>query len=176
MAILPTDNLIIDRAGTHYKAPVSALPSGSDPWTYVRLTSGFTNNTTTGTASPLAFTPAANTRYEVVGSLRLRTAVTTTGAQPGIAWPTGCNDGTSEVWASITATSSIRAYGQPWGETYAASTGHPNTNWSWAGGLSAEFETGPTPTGMFRVMLRSEVASSLVTIAAGSFIRFRAIP
>ncbi|WP_310533137.1 hypothetical protein [Novosphingobium sp.] len=28
MAILATDNLIIDRGGTHYKAPVSALPSG----------------------------------------------------------------------------------------------------------------------------------------------------
>jgi hypothetical protein len=28
MAILATDNLIIDRDGTHYKAPVSALPSG----------------------------------------------------------------------------------------------------------------------------------------------------
>jgi hypothetical protein len=28
MAILPTDNLIIDRGGIHYKAPVSALPAG----------------------------------------------------------------------------------------------------------------------------------------------------
>jgi hypothetical protein len=28
MSILPTDNLIIERSGTHYKAPVSALPSG----------------------------------------------------------------------------------------------------------------------------------------------------
>jgi hypothetical protein len=29
MSILPTDNLIIERSGAHYKAPVSALPSGS---------------------------------------------------------------------------------------------------------------------------------------------------
>jgi len=28
MSILPTDNLIIERLGTHYKAPVSALPGG----------------------------------------------------------------------------------------------------------------------------------------------------
>ena len=28
MAIQPTDNLIIERGGTHYKAPVSQLPSG----------------------------------------------------------------------------------------------------------------------------------------------------
>lgn len=80
MAIQSTDNLIIERLGTHYKAPVSALPSGADPWTWIKLASNSTVSTTAfANVSGMSFTGSANTTYIVDVFGAYQTAATTTG-------------------------------------------------------------------------------------------------
>lgn len=180
MAVQGTDLLIISRAGTLYKAPVSDLPAspgGSDAWTYLRLASDFvTSSATSVVVTGLGFTPAANKRYEFEAKLRLRTATATVGPRPGLNWPTGTTDGGVGIWAPITATTEAIAR-QPAGVAARAdSTGVPNTTQSWPGFISGEVEVGASPSGLVQVTLASETAGTNVTMKAGSFIRYREVP
>ncbi len=148
---------------------------GSDPWTYLKLAADFSISTTAIGDIGLGFTPAANTRYEVEGRLLLRTAATTTGAQPGIAWPTGCNDGVGEISVSTSTTAQVLAFGNINAAIKALGTALPNTTQSWPAYLAATFETGASPSGDFRIQLGSEVAASAVTAKAGSWIKYRVV-
>lgn len=146
----------------------------SDPWTYVSLGTDFsTSGTANANVTGLAFTPAANKLYAVEGRLLLRSAAATTGPRPGIAWPTGLDDGASQITAPNSNTAlAFRAQGAKTTQN-AASTGVPTTTDSYLAILDAVVDTGASPSGNFQITLASEIAASLVTMRAGSFIRYR---
>lgn len=149
--------------------------SGTDPWTYVTLGSDFTISTTANNkVTGLNFTPAASTNYLIEGYYLLRTATATTGARPGIEWPTGYNDGASYTQAPNSATATAMQFGAPaTGTANAASTGLPVINRSYLGQMNALLLMGGSPSGNFQITLASETAAVNVTMRAGSFIRYR---
>lgn len=155
--------------------------AGTDGWTYVRTTADFSISTTAvGDIAPasgpaLSFAPAAGKKYAFEAVLKLRTAATTTGAQPGVAWPTGFVDGVAEVRVAISATAQVLAFGNPNAAIKAAGTALPNTTQSWPGFVRGEIEMGGAPSGSVRIQLGSEVGGSAVTAKAGSFLRYREI-
>lgn len=164
--------------GADGKVPSAQLPaSGSDPWTYLRLSSDFT--TTSATAvdiTGLGFTPSANTRYEVEAVLRVRTATTTVGPRPGVAWPTGCTDGVADVRVSSSATAEVQAKGNINAAVLAPVGGLPSTTLSYPAFIKASFDAGATPGSTFRAQLASETAGTTVTAKAGSFLKYRTVP
>ncbi len=148
----------------------------ADPWTYVVLGSDFTTSATANAnVTGLSFAPAASKRYAIEGRLLLRSAATTTGPRPGIAWPTGLNDGASQITAPNSNTAlAFRAQGAKTTQN-AASTGVPTTTDSYLAILDAVLVAGASPSGSFQITLASEIAASLVTMRAGSFIRYREV-
>lgn len=65
MAIQATDQLLIDRAGTLYKAPVSALPNAPGD-SVTKLASDFVNATVTfNDITGFSYTPPANSDFEI---------------------------------------------------------------------------------------------------------------
>jgi hypothetical protein len=121
----------------------------------------------------LAFTPLANLRYEVFGLFLVRTATTTVGPRPGLAWPTGLTDGV----AGFKITSGAGTQNLQFGNVNAAILcpvgGLPNTTQSWPAFLDSMFMTGATPTGAFKIQLASETAGTQVVMKAGSLIKYR---
>ena len=156
-----------------------AVPGGgADPWTYVRLTSDFvTNSASAVDVTGLAFTPAANTRYEFEAVLLLRTTTTTVNPRAGLAWPTGMTDGVAQIIESQAATGTpLFASGNPNAALLIAVGGLPNTTQSWPARVSGMVLAGASPSGAVRVQLASETAGTNVTVKAESFIRYRTIP
>ena len=147
-------------------------------WTYAFLASDHTNTTTTPTDVPgLAFTPAANKRYEVEGRFFVRAAATTTGAQIGVVWPTGIVAPSAAHLGSPSSATALTLANVTRGTTGAANaTGVPSTTLEALGLLTAILTTGASPSGTFKIRLDSEVAASEARMLAGSFIRYREIP
>lgn len=151
--------------------------AGSDGWTYARLANDFTTSSATAVdVTGLAFTPAANQRYEFEGRFMLRTATTTVGARPGLAWPTGGADGVADVFVTSSATAEVAGRGNIAGSILAPVGGLPNTTASWPGRVGGIFIAGASPSGNVRVQLASETAATNVTMKAGSFLKYRLIP
>lgn len=154
----------------------SIIEVGSDPWTYVKLSSDYVVSTTTNSDSFLRFTPSASTHYVVEGMLFLQTAATTTGARPGIKWPTG---GINQNIAWVTSSMSVTTFASRfWGGTTtanAASTAIGGANKSFYGKIEASFVTSPYPNGDFIITLASEVNGSVARLMTNSFIRYRSI-
>jgi len=150
----------------------------SEAWTYAFLASDHTNTTTTPTDVPgLAFTPAANKRYEVEGRFFVRAAATTTGAQIGVVWPTGIVAPSAAHLGSPSSATALTLANVTRGTTGAANaTGVPSTTLEALGLLTAVLTTGASPSGTFKIRLDSEVAASEARMLAGSFIRYREIP
>jgi hypothetical protein len=142
---------------------------GSDPWSYIKLG-------TLVDVTGLAFTPAANTTYEFVVRLLTRTATTTVGPRPGIAWASGLTDGVAFVQQTSSATANVFGNGNITASLLGAVGGLPNTTASYPALIEGWFIAGATPSGNLRVMLASETAGTNVTIKAGSFLKWRALP
>ena len=169
------DNTTFLRGDQTWAAP----GGGSDPWTYVKLTADFTNSTVTPqNVTGLAFTPTlTNAIYIVEGFFLLRGAATTTGARPGHTWPTGLVDGATVITAANSATASSFGHEGAATEVVASATGVIATTRSVPGTLWSTFTTGAfAPSGAFQIRLRSEVAASVATMKAGSWIRYRTVP
>lgn len=150
---------------------------GSDPWTYVRLTQDFTTTSNAAQDTGLAFTPAANTRYEFEATLMLRTATATVNPRTGLAWPTGLTDGVAQITESQAAAGApLGASGNPNAALLISVGGIPNTTQSWPATVKGMAIAGPTPSGNIRVQLASETNGTTVTIKAGSFLKYRTIP
>lgn len=164
MAILPTDNLLIERSGTHYKAPASQLPSGSDPWTWLKLGSNVSNSTVTlASVTGLSFTAVANTTYlvEVVGTFQ--SAALTTGIAMALDIPSGTISGQNihpTTATSLGGTEQIADAATTGASTgvRAATTNVPIIN----NFIIAIGATG----GTVQLQFRSEVAASAVTMQA----------
>jgi hypothetical protein len=160
------------------QGPQGPAGTSADPWTYVRLTADFSTTSTTSVAvTGLGFAPAANKRYEFEGRLRLQSTAATTGAQPGINWPTaGVTAGAGEARATISATTEALSFGPSGTALKAASTAVPTVNVTCPGYVAGEFECGASaPTGLLQVTLASETGTS-VSMKAGSWIRYREVP
>jgi len=149
---------------------------GADGWSRVTLTDDYSISTTAaGNIPGLAFTPAANTRYEFEAILLMRTAATTTGPRPGLTWPTGMVDGVVMIDASSTAVARVLANGNIAAEVVCNNTGLPNTTQSFPASFVGRVIAGASPSGNVQLRLRSEVAASAVTVKAGSFLKWRGI-
>lgn len=148
---------------------------GSDPWSYVWLASDFTTSSNTAVdVTGLFFTPVANTRYDIMCSFLLRTNTATVGPRPGIAWPTGMTDGIATLWTTSSATAQTMVNGNISASLLAAVGGLPVTTASYPGYAEVVLIAGATPSGNFRIQLASETAGTIVTMKAGSFIKYRA--
>ena len=149
---------------------------GSDPWTYIKLSSDFT--TTSATAvdiTGLAWTPSANTQYEFEALLLLRTATATVGPRPGLAWPTGGTDGVADIYMPTSASAQVLVFGNINAALLAAVGGLPNTTQSWPSRISGTFIAGASPSGTVKMQMASETAGTTVTVKAGSYLRYRTI-
>ena len=159
----------------------AAPGGGSDPWTYLTVNGGTDFTTTSNTAvnvTGLAFTPAANTKYEMKCMLLLRTATTTVNPRLGFAWSTGLTDGVVMLReAQAVNTVPLAANGNINAASLIAVGGLPNTTQSWPAWVNATLVAGSSPSGDTRVQLASETNGTTVTVkSVGSFCRWRTRP
>lgn len=162
---------------SEYAAIGHTHESGSDPWTYVRLTSDFTTSSNTAVAvTGINFAPSANNRYEIYGMFMLRTATATVGPRPGVSWPTGLSDGAARFFTPSSATANLNTNGNIAATMIVAVGGLPSTTGSWLGTFEALIVCGASPSGNVQLNLASETAGTVVTMKAGSFIKYRLIP
>jgi hypothetical protein len=159
------DLILIERGGTRYKAAISDLPSGSDPWAWVKLATDQSNSTVTlAPASGLTFTAAANTTYLIEFRGAFTAAAITTGIALALDIPSGSIVGSFDHPISATtggqgeqiadnattgATTGVRA----------AATNVPLAGW-WTVAIGAA-------GGAVTLNFRSEVAASAVVLKAG---------
>jgi len=158
-----------------------ATVSGSDPWTYQKLTSDYTTTSATlATISvggvSLEFTPAANTHYEFEGVLMLRTSTATNNPRTGIAWPTGMTDGVVFMnQTGAAATTGVYTAGNIAATVQVAVGGLPNNTQSWPCFIKGVMTAGATPGSTFRVQMAAETAGGTMTVETGSFLKYRTI-
>lgn len=175
-------DLLDGQTGSYYLDRANHTGTLADAWTYVRVTSDFSTDSASavdvirdGAAALLEFTPAANTTYEFEGILLTRTATTTVGPRPGLAWPTGGTDGVATIRIASSDTTDVFKHGNISGSVIVPNGGLPNTTQSWPARIVGMFMAGATPSGTVKVQLASETAGTSVTVKAGSFIRYRAV-
>lgn len=170
-----TGQVLAKASGTDYATEWTTPGGGADPWTSVVLGDDFTTTGTANAAAGLAFTPAAGKRYLIEVYLLLRTATATVGARPGLSWPSGLTDGGAWLQAPNSATAyALRSWG-PRNTQNAASTGLPSTVDSHLAIGGAYLIAGASPSGTFGVTLASETAGTVVTLKAGSLLRYREV-
>ena len=150
-------------------------PAGADGgWTYITLANDFTTSSATAVdVTGLAFTPGANKRYEFFAHLLTRTATATVGPRPGIAWPTGMTDGVASIRQTSAAATDVMQRGNISGAVLAPVGGVPTTTGSWPAIIEGIVVAGANPSGTVKVQLASETAGTVVTIKAGSYLRYR---
>lgn len=167
-----TEQLPIVQGGATVRATVGDI----DRWAYIKLGSDFvTGSATAVDITGLAFTPAASKNYEFEAVLYLRTATTTVGPRPGLAWPTGLTDGVAQIRTPSSATAFTTVNGNINAALLAAVGGLPNTTQSYPAFIKGALITGASPSGTVKIQLASETAATNVTAKAGSYIKYRII-
>lgn len=163
------------RADGTWAAPASG--GGSDPWTYVRLTSDFTTSSASAVdVTGMAFAPDINSTYEVEAQLMVRTATTTVGPRPGCAWPTSCTDGVVFMQTTSAAGTVVMTNGNITAAALGPVGGLPTTTGSWPASILGMFVTGASTSGTWKLQLASETAGTNVTLKAGSWLKYRKVP
>ena len=149
---------------------------GDDPrfWTYAVAGDFTTSSSSAVDVTGLAFTPAANTRYEFEAGLLTRTATATVGPRPGVGWPGGMTDGVASINQTSAAATIVGQYGNISGAVLAPVGGVPTTTGSWPATIRGILISGASPTGTLRIQLASETNGTNVTVRAGSFLKYRA--
>jgi hypothetical protein len=143
--------------------------TGSD-WTYVVLGANYTNSTTTySDITGLSFSEISGEVYAVEANLVFATAATTTGIGLSSSFPAGEHVNKSIV--SLTATTKTVMYWNTSSATNASSTGIMSGDN--IGEIMAICK--PSADGTYQLRARSEIAGSLLTIKAGSYLRWRKI-
>lgn len=155
---------------------VFAVGPSSEPWTYLYLTSDFSNNTTTYTdITGITFSAQANARYEIEFFGAYQSASTATGLGIKAQGPTGSNYiGKIEVFTSATATGGANQFSETTPTTVTTGVTTANTNTP----IDGRFLVATSSTsGQIKLQLRSEVASSAVTLQSALFyVRYRKLP
>lgn len=153
-----------------------AIKTMLDGSTLVRLRQDFTTSSASAVDCGLGFTPKALTQYEFEFWLRLRTATLTVNPRPGLAWPTGFADGTALIQQSQTAAGGqLLTFGNVNAALLGAVGGLPDATQSWPCIISGEIGMGASPTGAVRAQLASETAGTVVTLRAGSYLKYREV-
>ncbi len=148
--------------------------SGSDAWTYLVRSTDFTTTSATAVdVTGLAFTPAANTKYEFEAFLMVRTATATVGPRPGLAWATGLTDGVATIKQTSSLTAELTTNGNINAALLCAVGGVPTTTLSYPATVRGIVVAGATPSGTIKLQLASETAGTTVTIKTGSFLKYR---
>jgi hypothetical protein len=154
----------------------TAPGSGSDPWTYLKITTDFTTSSATAVdITGLSFTPVANLYYEVEMCLMAQTPTATVGPRPGLAWGTGYQYGVVDMYTPSAATTEAMIHariGTTAGVVLAAIGGLPVINVPYGHRALVSFRAGTSPTA-FKAQMASETAGTLVTVKAGSFLKYR---
>ena len=148
---------------------------GSDGFTNVILGADFVTSNAAAVDTGIAVVPAANARIMFEARLLVRTAVTTVGPRPGIAWPTGMTDASGSIAIPASLTSGLAQHGNVNAPVLIGGGGLPVANASYLATINGYMLSGGAPQGSFRVQLASETAGTNVTIKAGSFLRWKAI-
>lgn len=150
-------------------------PDGGDPWSYIRLPANAAVNTTAFAAvAGMTFVAAPNTVYEVEAFGAYQAAANTTGMGLALDIPSGQVIGLNLVAASATAPGSAQQIADATTTAATAGVATANSNTPvFARWLIAIGATG----GNVNLMLRSEIASSAVTLQGGLFVlKHRPIP
>lgn len=156
-------------------AALAGIDTSDDGWTYEHLTADYTNNTAGMTDVFAGFTPEANGRYQVEVFGAVNSAGATIAFVSQLAGPA---TGVSFVSSKITTTQSAgvdhQAHGTAFGQA-SNITSTPTAPSPYA--LSALVAFGATPgAGNVRMQARSETAGTVVTMKAGSYMRWRKLP
>lgn len=151
--------------------------SEADGWNYAKLASDFTTGSATAVnVTGLSFTPGASQTIEFEALLLVRTATTTVGPRPGLAWASGLTDGVANLWVPTSGTAFAQVFGNFNATLLGAVGGLPNTTQSYPARIAGMVIAGGSPSGTVRVQLASETAATNVTAKAGSFLRWRTLP
>lgn len=122
----------------------------------------------------IQFTPAPSTQYLIELFLVWEADATTTGIQYQITDNTGgVSYGVSSLQTPTAATTQAARYGPLGNPVQGTGVGGANTRYP-AGGW-AVIQTAATVSGTIALQFRSEIAASVVTLRAGSFLRVRVI-
>ena len=152
----------------------SAPSGGSDPWSYVQVSSAhFGVSTTAFKDIPgLTFTPGTNSSYEFEAVLMMKTQTTTVNPRIQFRWPTG----TSSVgWINMAQTfnTQLMSFGNQTSTQNTAVGGLGTTTAAWpciAGGIIRAYGAAASS---FSVMLASETAGTFVSSMIGSLLKYR---
>lgn len=156
---------------------IYAFIADPDQWSYVRLVSDAVNSTVTINDTALAIALDSNSTYEIELKLMLKAAATTTGARPGVRFPTaGIVQSAGWINAPNSATAFVSRIWSGTGLQNVATTGIGAANVEQAATGEFFIVTGPSVTGNFIVTLASEIATSEVRLCANSMIKYRKVP
>lgn len=149
---------------------------GSDGWTDVVLANNFVTSSAAAVDTGLSIAPTLNSHIQFDAMLLVRTATTTVGPRPGLAWPTGMTDGAASITIPASLTSGLQQHGNINAAVLIGGGGLPNANQSYLAKIEGKMTAGGAPGSSLRVQLASETAGTNVTLMAGSLIRWRNIP
>lgn len=141
---------------------------------YVRLTSDFTESASVLTDTALQFTPAANSVYFVEVFYAFTSAISTTGCHSTLTGPASGATLQTQTQRVATASSTELLRYQPFDNVIPGGASQAAT--PSMGQAQAIVVTGASPSGPVKFQAKSEVASSLMTILTGSFMRYTLIP
>lgn len=158
----PSNGQVLTYNGTNWVN--SAGGGGSDPWTWVKLTSDVSNSATAlADVTGLSFTALANTTYivEVIGTFQ--SAAITTGIALALNIPSGTVTGQIRANISATAINSLEQIANDATTSVSTATRAVATNTP----ITAKFIVAVGGTGgTVALRFRSEVAASAVTMKA----------
>ena len=154
-----------------------AVPGGgSDPWTYLRVTSDVWVSTSASTVAipGLAFTPAVSTRYEIEAQMKFRTSTAGTGPRPALVWPTNAIGGVATLWLTSAVGTQLLTNGNIASTTIQIPVGGlPDTTGWWPGQLMASYQSSSNTSGNILIRMGSETSSTWVGIQRDSFMKYR---
>lgn len=155
---------------------VFAVGPTAEPWTYLYLTSDFTNNTTTyNDITDITFAASATSKYEIELFGAYQTSATTTGLGIKASGPTGSSFiGQIQVFTSANTIAGANQFSDTTPTTVTTGVTTANTNTPINGRFLVSTST---TTGNITLQMRSEVASSNVTLKSDLFyVRYRKLP
>lgn len=148
--------------------------ANKDGWTYERLSVDFTRSVMTLADVFTGFAPAANTKYEFEVFGAVLTDAITTGFQSSMGGPTGEDWVAYKVNVAATSSTDFISHQSAFNAVHAATSGLTTPTILRIVGMCA---FGATPgAGNVRMRARSEVDTSVVTMKAGAYMRWRALP
>jgi len=155
--------------------PTWATPAGgSDPWTYLTLSAAFTTSSATAQAvTGLAFTPSANTKYDIFGMFYVQTASSAIVPRVGLAWPSGLTNGVATIYITAGASTQYLVNLNSVAGSGLTSVGAIASTANWPLQMNSMVNAGATPSGSLQVQFCSEGAGTQVTMAIGSYLKYR---